>query len=49
MSRVVTLQFLFEDDELPVPEKELEDWVFGEICQNLDFGFLTTCRVDDVD
>lgn len=47
MRKLVILQFTFEDDELdefPVP---LEEWVFAEICQNLNFGFLVTCRVEE--
>jgi len=47
-AKIVTLQFRFEPGELygkfPQP---LDEWIFGEICQNLDFGFLISCRVDD--
>jgi hypothetical protein len=48
MRQRVTLQFEFEDGELEEFPNPLYEWVFGEICQNLDFGFLTCCRVDDI-
>ena len=47
MSKLVTLQFTFEEDELEEFPSPLYDWVFGEICQNLGFGFLITCKVED--
>lgn len=54
MPKLVTLQFIFEDDELEefradndINRNELQEWVFGEMCQNQGFGFLTTCRVEE--
>ncbi len=48
--KTVTLTFSFEDEDLDKFIEEngnIEDWAFGEICQNQDFGFLIGCRVDD--
>jgi hypothetical protein len=46
--KLVTLQFQFEDEEYEQLPQPLYDYVFGEICQNLDFGFLVSCIVDRV-
>lgn len=46
-ARLVTLQFRFEPgelDEFPLP---LFNWAYAEICQNLGFGCLITCKVED--
>lgn len=47
----VTLTFSFEDNELEefVAENgHIDDWAFGVICQSHDFGFLTSCTIEDV-
>jgi hypothetical protein len=56
MAKLVTLQFRFEDDELEefmeennIRKGDLYEWAFGEMSQNLDFGFLVTCRTEDVE
>lgn len=46
--KIVALQFRFEDDELEDFVKEngdIDDWVFGEMCQNQGFGFLVGCSI----
>lgn len=51
----VTMVFEMDDEEYDEfldredVQGNLRDWVFGEICQNQDFGFLTSLKVEDID
>lgn len=55
MSKKITMVFEFEDEDLGefMEENEIDDtqgiqeWVFGEICQNQNFGFLTGFSIED--
>lgn len=45
---VVTLEFTMPRKELEDFVEEngnVDDWAFGEICQNHDFGMLTGCQI----
>jgi len=45
---VVTLEFSMSRGELEEFVEEhgdVNDWAFGEICQNQGFGLLTGCRI----
>jgi len=51
MGKLVTLKFRFEGKDLEDFKtsndiEDLSEWVFGEMCQNLDFGFLVSCDVE---
>ncbi len=56
MKKKITLVFEFEQEDLVefMEDNEIEDesgieeWVFGEICQNQDFGFLTGFKVEEM-
>lgn len=51
----LTLVFDFEDDDYEELLKredvdyKLGDWVFGEFCQNQDFGFLSSLHVEKIE
>jgi hypothetical protein len=48
----VTVTFSIEDEDLEqfIEENgELDAWLFGIICQNYDFGFLTGVSVERIE
>ena len=48
----VTLEFIFDEDELVEFVENhgtINDFIFGELCQNWNFGFLTQVLVEDND
>jgi hypothetical protein len=51
--KIITMQFELTDEEYGefLDQEEvngnLREWVFGEICQNQGFGFLTSLTVED--
>ncbi len=51
MSKIITLRFEIEDDEYnelmehEFVQGDLSSFVFAELCQNYNFGFLIECSV----
>lgn len=50
MSKIITIQLEIEDDELQEfinNYGDLQDFVFGELCQNYGLGFLFALSIND--
>ena len=52
MTKKITMCFEMDDEDYETflerddVQGDLREWVFAELCQNQDFGFLTSCYVE---